>query len=201
MPKLIDKEEKKQFICSEAYKVFVTYGIDKFSLNKFIIDMNMSKGQFYHYFTTKEQLVYQVISKKTIELINSTVEEYKKEENFINKLNLIFAIYISEEKYYSDLKKLVIDTMHIYINSRDNEIKEFNNTMYQTIFNILEQLFDEEIKKGNFHKNSKLISKSICATADGMFLQSLMIENYNLNFELSNYFLEIEKLLKNNLKG
>mgnify|MGYP003490605001 CR=1 FL=1 len=68
--------------------------------HKFIIDMNMSKGQFYHYFTTKEQLVYQVISKKTIELINSTVEEYKKEENFINKLNLIFAIYISEEKYY-----------------------------------------------------------------------------------------------------
>ena len=53
MPKIINKEEKIDYICNEAYKVFVEIGIDGFSLNKFIIDINMSKGQFYHYFSTK----------------------------------------------------------------------------------------------------------------------------------------------------
>ena len=196
MPKIINKEEKINFICDEAYKVFIDAGIDEFSLNKFILDINMSKGQFYHYFSTKEQLVFQVMSKKTFELFDLTLKEYKNKKTFIEKLNLLFAIYINDEDCYIDFKKLIIDTMHLYINSNNREIREFNNTMYQTIFTILEEIFDEEIQKGNFHKNSKPIAKSICATADGMFLQSLMVENYDLKTELTNYFLEIEKLSK-----
>lgn len=198
MPKIVNKKEKINFICDEAYKAFVDIGIDEFSLNKFIIDIHMSKGQFYHYFSTKEQLVYQVMSRKLFGLINKTIKEYKNKGNFIEKMSLIFEIYLNEEKYYRDLRKLYIDTLHIYITSNDDEIKEFNNNLYKNIFNIIEQLFDEEIKKGNFHINSKNLAKSICATADGMFLQSLMIENYDLKTELTNYFLEIEKLLKKN---
>ena len=53
MPKIVNKDEKIDYICEEAYKVFVDVGIDEFSLNKFISDINMSKGQFYHYFSTR----------------------------------------------------------------------------------------------------------------------------------------------------
>ncbi len=196
MPKIINKEEKIDYICNEAYKVFVEIGIDDFSLNKFIVDINMSKGQFYHYFSTKEQLIYQVMSKKTFELINNTIEKYKFEEDYIDKLNLIFEIYLNEEQSYKDLRKLYINTLHMYITSNDDEIKKFNNNLYKSIFKSLEQLFDDEIQKGNFYADSKNLAKSLCATADGMFLLSVMIENYDLKTELTNYFLEIEKLSK-----
>ena len=196
MPKIINKEEKIDYICNEAYKVFVEIGIDCFSLNKFITDINMSKGQFYHYFSTKEQLIYQVMSKKTFELINNTIEKYKFEEDYIDKLNLIFEIYLNEEQSYKDLRKLYINTLHMYITSNDDEIKKFNNNLYKSIFKSLEQLFDDEIQKGNFHADSKNLAKSLCATADGMFLLSVIIENYDLKTELTNYFLEIEKLSK-----
>ena len=196
MPKIINKEEKIDYICNEAYKVFVEIGIDGFSLNKFIIDINMSKGQFYHYFSTKEQLIYQVMSKKTFELINNTIEKYKYEENYIDKINLIFEIYLNEEESYKDLRKLYINTLHMYITSNDDEIKKFNTNLYKSIFKSLEQLFDDEIQKGNFHADSKNLAKSLCATADGMFLLSVMIENYDLKTQLTNYFLEIEKLSK-----
>ncbi len=198
MPKIVNKEEKIDYICDEAYKVFVEIGIDDFSLNKFITDINMSKGQFYHYFSTKEQLIYQVMSKKTFELINNTIEKYKYEENYMNKINLIFDIYLNEEQAYKDLRKLYINTLHMYITSNDDEIKEFNNNLYKIIFDSLEQLFEDEIAKGNFHTNSKNLAKSLSATADGMFLLSVMIENYDLKTQLTNYFLEIEKLSKIN---
>ncbi|MCK9337147.1 MAG: TetR/AcrR family transcriptional regulator [Arcobacteraceae bacterium] len=194
--KLINREERIKLICDEAYKAFVKVGIDNFSLNKFIIDIKMSKGQFYHYFTTKEQLIYQVISEKTFELIHNIKEEYKNRKLFTDKLNLIFALYLNDEEYYRDLRKLYIDTLHMYIISDNDEIKEANNNDYKSIYNILEQLFEEEIEKGNFQKDSISLAKSIYATADGMFLQSLMVNNYDLKLELSNYFLEIEKLLK-----
>ncbi len=194
--KIINKEEKIKFICDEAYKVFVKVGIDEFSLNKFIAEINMSKGQFYHYFKTKEELIYQVISKKTFELVNNIKEEYKNQKSFIDKLNLIFKLYLNDEEYYKDLRKLYIDTLHMYIISNNDEIKESNNNDYKDIYNVLKQIFEEEIEQGNFTKDSIHLAKSICATADGMFLQSLMVDNYNLKLELTNYFIELEKLLK-----
>ncbi len=196
MPKMVNKEEKIDFICDEAYKMFADIGIEAFSLNQFIVSINMSKGQFYHYFSTKEQLIYQVMSKKVFELNAHIIEACKHKKSFMEKLNLLFAIYMSEEVYYTGFRKLMVDTMHLYINSHDSTIREFNTTMYQTVFAILDEIFDEEIQKENFYKDAKSIAKSICATADGMFLQSLMVDNYDLKVELSNYFLEIEKLLK-----
>jgi AcrR family transcriptional regulator len=156
----------------------------------------MSKGQFYHYFKTKEELIYQVISKKTFELVNNIKEEYENKKSFIDKLNLIFSLYLNDEEYYKDLRKLYIDTLHMYIISNNDEIKESNNNDYKDIYNVLEQIFEEEIEQGNFTKDSIHLAKSICATADGMFLQSLMVDNYNLKLELTNYFIELEKLLK-----
>jgi len=198
MPKIVNKDEKINFICDEAYNVFVNAGIDDFSLNKFISDIKMSKGQFYHYFSTKEQLIYQVMSRQTSRLMEKQLESYNTKESFIDKISAIFRIYLNQEKYYSDLRKLYIDTLHIYITSKDDEIKEFNHSLYQTIFHLLKTIFEEEIKKGYFRQDSIFLAKSICATADGMFLQSLMIENFDLKTELSNYFLEIEKLVKIN---
>ena len=56
------------------------------------------------------------------------------------------------------------------------------------LFDSLEQLFDDEIAKCNFHPDSKNLAKSLCSTADGMFLLSVMIENYDLKTQLTNYF-------------
>ena len=127
---------------------------------------------------------------------NYIINSNNAEEDYIDKLNLIFEIYLNEEQSYKDLRKLYINTLHMYITSNDDEIKKFNTNLYKNIFKSLEQLFDDEIQKGNFHADSKNLAKSLCATADGMFLLSVMIENYDLKTELTNYFLEIEKLSK-----
>ncbi len=198
MPKIVNKDEKIDYICEEAYKVFVDVGIYEFSLNKFISDINMTKEQFYHYFSTKEQLIYQVMLKKSLEIMNNIKEKYKYEESYMYKINLIFEIYLNEEKSFSDLKKLYINTFLMYLTLSDDEIKLFNNSIYKNIFDSLEQIFDDEIQKGNFHPDSKKLIKSLCARANGMFLLSVKIENYDLKTQLTNYFLEIEKLSKIN---
>lgn len=198
MPKIVNKDEKIDYICEEAYKVFVDVGIYEFYLNKFISDINMTKEQFYHYFSTKEQLIYQVMLKKSLEIMNNIKEKYKYEESYMYKINLIFEIYLNEEKSFSDLKKLYINTFLMYLTLSDDEIKLFNNSIYKNIFDSLEQIFDDEIQKGNFHPDSKKLVKSLCARANGMFLLSVKIENYDLKTQLTNYFLEIEKLSKIN---
>ena len=51
MPKIVNKEEKIDYICDEAYKVFVDVGIDDFSLNKFITDL-------LHHFDMEEKVMF-----------------------------------------------------------------------------------------------------------------------------------------------
>ena len=46
MPKIVNSNEKIDFICEKAYEEFIKNGVNSFSLNKFIESLNMSKGNF-----------------------------------------------------------------------------------------------------------------------------------------------------------
>ena len=64
MPKIVNVDEKRKWICEKAYEQFLISGINNFSLTKFIASLNMSKGLFYYYFQTKEELIFKVIKNK-----------------------------------------------------------------------------------------------------------------------------------------
>ena len=67
MSKVLDK---KEYICKKAYAELTKNGINQFSLNKFISMIDMSKGQFYYYFKTKEDLICKTIDTKCYEMFN-----------------------------------------------------------------------------------------------------------------------------------
>ena len=73
------------------------------SLNKFIESLNMSKGQFYYYFKTKEELIFEVIDKKAQKIFDDTVKNVAKEKTFYNKLLSLFSFYLgncsAEDKF------------------------------------------------------------------------------------------------------
>lgn len=66
MPIVINREEKVKEICEKAFIEFTEHGIDNFSLNQFITNNQISKGQFYHYFKTKNDLIFEVMSQKPL---------------------------------------------------------------------------------------------------------------------------------------
>ncbi len=59
--------EKRLEICTLAYERFIEEGVAEFSLNKFIESLNMSKGQFYYYFKSKEKLIFETLKVKELE--------------------------------------------------------------------------------------------------------------------------------------
>ena len=69
MPKIVDKEQMRLDICLHAYNKCIEEGYENFSLNQFILSMNMSKGQFYHYFKSKEELIFAAIEARSYEIL------------------------------------------------------------------------------------------------------------------------------------
>lgn len=192
MPIVVNSEEKIEQICQKAYDEFIQNGIDSISLNQLIANIGISKGQFYHYFKTKEELIFQVVSKKTLEFVIKLEDELQKSNSLSQDLQILFKFYICEEKYFKDLRKLMFDTLYIYINSNDEKIKQFNQEMYQWLDNKLLEIF----KKYGGNLVSTDIIKSISATADGMYFRSLADSDFNLQLHLSKYLEEIAKFLQ-----
>ena len=197
MPKIVNSNEKIDFICEKAYEEFIKNGVNNFSLNKFIESLNMSKGQFYHYFKTKEELVFEVIDRKSEKFFVNTEKEIKEAETFLEKLLALFSFYLvlsaPENKPFDKFMK---DTFYMYLNIENEFIKQKNAECYDYLFNTTNEIFDEMIAKKTFNENAKKFISSLIATADGMYLQSITLENYNLKENLIDYIKMLDELLK-----
>ena len=197
MPKIVNSDEKINFICEKAYEEFIRNGVNNFSLNKFIEAINMSKGQFYYYFKTKEELISEVIDKKAQKIFDDTVENVAKEKTFCNKLLSLFSFYLGncsqEDKQFD---KLIKDTFYLYLNMKNQYIKQKNAEYYDFIHKIVDEIFTEMIEIDYIKNDSKKFIPSLIATADGMYLQSMTLENYDIKKNLIDYIDILNECLK-----
>lgn len=197
MPKIVNPTEKIDFICEKAYEEFIANGVNNFSLNKFIKSLNMSKGQFYHYFKTKEELTFEVIDRKSEKFFINTEKEIYKAKTFSEKLLALFSFYlVLSDPENESFDKLMKDTFYMYLNIENEFIKQKNAECYDYLFSTTNQIFDEMIAKKLLKENAHKFIPSLIATADGMYLQSMILENYDLKKNLIDYIKMLEDLLK-----
>lgn len=157
----------------------------------------MSKGQFYYYFKTKEELIFEVIDKKAQKIFDDTVKNVAKEKTFYNKLLSLFSFYLgncsAEDKLFD---KLVKDTFYLYLNMKNQYIKQKNAEYYDFIHKIVDEIFTEMIEINYIKKDSKKFIPSLIATADGMYLQANILENYDIKKNLMDYIDILDECLK-----
>lgn len=197
MPKIVNFDKKIDFICEKAYEEFIKNGVNNFSLNKFIESLNMSKGQFYHYFKTKEELIFEVIDKKSEKFFLEMEKNISEAQTFAKKLVALLSFYlelsIPENKPFDKLMK---DTFYLYLNIENEFIKQKNAEYYDYLFSAANEIFDDMIEKNILKKDAKKFIPSLIATADGMYLQSMVLENYDLKTNLIDYIMMLDDLLK-----
>lgn len=197
MPKIVNSDEKIDFICKKAYEEFIKNGVNNFSLNKFIESINMSKGQFYHYFKTKEELIFEVIDKKSESFFVDIEIRINEAETFKNKLLALFSFYLDlSNPKNKPFDKFMKDTFYMYLNVENEFIKQKNAECYDYLFNITNKIFDDMIEKNRLKNDSKKFIPSLIATTDGMYLQSIILENYDLNKNLIDYIELLDDLLQ-----
>ncbi len=199
MPKIVNSDEKIKFICDKAYEEFVKFGVNNFSLNKFTESksLGMSKGQFYYYFKTKEELIYEVIDRKGQAILEATIQKVDCATTFLDKLLALFSFYInpsSPEEAAFD--KLFRDTFYLYLNVENQHIRQKNAEFYAFIFHHTEKIFAEMINKGYLKEDAKSFIPSLVAIGDGMYLQSIVLENYHLEQYLTDYLRLLDNWLR-----
>ncbi|HRE20261.1 MAG TPA: TetR/AcrR family transcriptional regulator [Rhabdaerophilum sp.] len=96
-PRAADYENKRGSILSEAAKLFAVAGYDRTSMNEIAQALGVSKALFYHYYPSKDALLYAIIRDHLVHLVEMAEKaddpDRQPEARLAAVIDAIFACY------------------------------------------------------------------------------------------------------------
>lgn len=173
----------KNRILETAFKLFLENGFDNVSMTGIKKESNIATGGFYHYFSSKDMLLMEVIDKYIFNFFNRTLERIRNcEGNPKERLEMVLLQIIGYDKTKDEITLLcescrAIDyrNLHLlYISSiQTNEIisKRYNE-FQASIIEFINDLINEGKNRGEIRKdlNSYELSIFIKSVINGTIL-------------------------------
>jgi AcrR family transcriptional regulator len=195
----------KEHILFTALKLILTKGYGNVTMSEMVKASGLSKGAFYHYFTSKDQIYHNTLDKYFFSYLASFELTYNPEwpfkENLFNTLNqfLQFAkeieSLIGPENHMISYYQTMLDA-----SIRSEEIKDKMVKFYE--FFVLR--IGEWIKIGQKKKeirgslDSRVLSKHICSLMEGtMIIYSYQSKEKDIEKYFNEIFYQFFELIKN----
>jgi len=161
-----EKEKKRERILKKSWELFKKNGYEEIKIERITKEVGISKGSFYTYFKTKEDVLFSILEKIEIEIENSINDIDTSEEpskilyNLLEKRVELFLGYIQNMKLGN-----------LYI-MKSGQIDEFKNkiTVFYTTFikeNIIKKYENKKIW------DLEIISKYINSSIEGYFFEEI----------------------------
>ena len=194
------KEEKRKVIIEKSFELFREYGYHNTKVEEITKALGISKGNFYTYFVSKEEVLYEILyimrdeKKKILEKID--VEKEPKEvlrEFIINNENLFF-------KYFNRVNIQNIDNF-----LKDERVVNYVVEIQDILIEFLKKNIVERIG-GSKNKvyDLRFITEFIFISMDGFFLDERLTEKLEIKrkYELTmeNKINQITEFIYNALK-
>jgi len=181
-----EKEIIRKKLQKAAKECLQRYGVRKTTVDQMVAMVNISKGSFYSFYSSKEMLFFRVLEEYQIDIMNR-LEEQLEQENQINanqfvqllydfyqdfRYSFVFTIFKNHEieLLIRKLPKEIITTHHLLddrmaekivsrINIRETVSVEIVSALFRTI--AMSILHIEEIGKKQFDTILKLLIQGI----------------------------------------
>lgn len=149
MARVVKKPDvRKAEILAVAQRLFFSVGYENTSVNSIIQEAGISKGAFYHYFTTKDDLVAALTEQFREQLIVRLTEILEMPISALEKLNLLFQRTQTEK--FKNLDKL---KMYFQVLYEDNNIKlttKVKQNNFETALPLVEQIIQQGVDNREF---------------------------------------------------
>lgn len=157
MPKVIDNV--KYAIMDEALKIIKEEGYRKFNIRNIADRCNIAMGTVYNYYSSKEDIINEIIHNKTAEVLKSIEKEIKEKSNPHDKATCIFNILqktflMEDEEFFHNFASTIwsitlkndnlIGEMHANIRKHTEESqKSLMNIIKEELY--IENVFEAEV--------------------------------------------------------
>jgi len=195
MPKIVDKSLQRRTIAQSALASFIDQGVGKFSLSAFLKAQSIPKGRFYHYFASKDALLFESVQLLAEQYINRFSEQVNWQQDLATKLTVAHEFYLEACPDHQKKQQFVFDVSSHFIRHESEDVQQFNRELYRSIFDIVQSIIEDEISKKRIKPESTGLVPSIVATTDGLLMQSLIMQEVDLRQSLLEYFTNLQQIL------
>jgi len=195
-PKIVKKEQKRQEIAKSALLFIEEFGIEAFSTSALIKYMGIGKSSLYHYFESKEEILYETFYLVTLDYVNNCKNEITDDMSLEDKLEIFFDFYLVDSKENLWFRTIYLEYLKIFVDAHTDSMKEYNLSLFNLYETFFRQILQDGINKGEIKPEAINFAKSMILTADGMLIYSFSIEEFDLSKELRNYLESLMFLLK-----
>jgi AcrR family transcriptional regulator len=183
--KLINKEKKRSSIIYYSYEYFTIHGIRDFTMDDLLKYLQISKGTFYHYFDSKDELISSLFFHLSSEYITANKAKLESSKSLREKLSILYDVYLVKSKTNKVFIDLYKEFFLLYGSSTNKHVNFYNQKFKEMYFETLKMLITKEIKDGTVKNDSEMLINTIMATADGMIIYSCLFDEYDLSKEFS----------------
>ena len=138
-----DYQQRLEEFLKTAQQLFFQQGYEKTTVNNIIDTMGVAKGTFYHYFTSKKDLLEKLVdqfSQQALEVAKKILN--KSGLNAVDKMNLVFNAIGDLKVKNLDLMKFFMQTMY----NDDNLLMRYK--MFKQNIKLLAPVYAEVIQQG-----------------------------------------------------
>jgi AcrR family transcriptional regulator len=186
------KEERKQLLLHAALECFAKNGYYATSVDDIVAFANLSKGSFYNYFSSKEELFISLLEAQTTLSLYRLKEKLLKMETAVEKLKYIIRLDLP----FNELKKKMMRVqLEFWMYSTGHpEIKKILTDRYEIVLTIVKDIIEMGIETGEFRKNldPEKAASMFWALHDGIWIHSIVLDEKTL---VESKIIEMEKTL------
>lgn len=188
--------ETKELIIETAFIAFVDYGYDRVSLNQIIKSTGLTKGAFYHYFSSKDELITEVMHtyffkhlQNTMDFVEVENQSFRERMNIVlnNALNIDIRLKSDPKRELGkdDFLKLLWESMNL-----NEEMKKMNHQYQMNIIKLMTRVIESGKRENAVREDidAESVAKMMVSSVRG----SIMMSN-----QLSKN--ESEDILKDNM--
>lgn len=165
--------KSKKKLLKSAQKCFAKYGYDATGVAKICEHAGLSKGAFYHHFSSKQGLFLEMMD-LWLKILDRYIDNIKKDSKSIPELVMNIAskarpIFLEAEGQLPIFIELWMKA------SRDKKLRKITIVSYKKYLKFFREIIDEGIRKGSIRKvDPDIISRMIVAVAVGLMMQGLL---------------------------
>ena len=188
--------QKRKKIIDKAWELFAKNGYEETKVEDITKDLGISKGSFYTYFATKEELLYEVLGKikkeiiENLENINVDQTPEKVLEDYV-KAKMNYAVKILNNMKLRAVEKYLIDSkLRIFFQELQEKSTDFIK------INIVEKF---NSKNGNKY-NTDIISEFILISIEEFLYDEFVLKNLQKMKDDDLINIQNTRKVKNSLK-
>lgn len=196
--------ETKDLIIETAFIAFIDNGYDRVSLNKIIKATGLTKGAFYHYFSSKAELIGEVMNtyfyghlQKTMDMVDLEGQSFNERMNvvFSNVMNVDVRCAIDPERIIdrNDFLKLLWESMNL-----NDEMKDMNIKYQTSIIEVMKGTIEKGKNENEIREDIDPleIARLLSVTVRGSIIMTSHMPNEESGEMLRNNVGAIMKLIK-----